>query len=302
MRGSEMALLKRGREAGPREQATSGGADGPDAAGDAGGSRARRVSFRVLAVLTSLWVLAVMIFGLMELVLMWLPGDMLVGLIDDFAPADLAHRAHFMSVGVIAWALLLGVLAQLRRPARSEAPMLHALAIAVGASVVHALSGTVGEWLLQELTLLAPLLALALLHPRARELARLPQWDRDMATLALVGAGPWLFFAVTQAQHQWRSVAGDSHAEMEHWATAALLALLVVACALIGSTSRSGWRLTAWIAALASVNYGLHSLVFPEPASAASAAWAIAAIAWGLAYAAAIIRRTRLAGAAMSTP
>lgn len=261
---------------------------------DAGGSKGRRVIFRVVAVLTSLWVLAMSIFALMEIVLMWLPGDTLLSMIDDFTPAHLGHRTHFMNAGVIAWAVVLGVFVQLRTPARREAPMLHALIIALGASVLFALSGSLGDWLLEEVTLLIPLLLLAFLHPRARQLIRMPTWDRGMAGLAAVAAVPWLVFAFTQAQLQWRNVAGDVHAEAEHWAAAALMALVVVACAFIGSTIHSGWRLTAWVAVLASANYGLHSLVFAEQASAASTPWATAAIAWGVIYAASIIRRSRL--------
>lgn len=289
-----MTPLKRTTHA-RTEPAASGQRGGPaPTEADPGGSKARRVAFRVVAALMSLWVLAMMVFGLTEIVLMWLPRETLLS-IPGLGDLDLAHRAHFMSIGVIAWTLLLGVVVQLRRPARREAPMLHALAIAVGATVVFALTGTLSDWLVEELTLLAPLVLLAALHPRARQLVSMPTWDRLMTALAVVAAGPWLFFAVTQAQQQWRNVAGDTHAEMEHYATVALLALLVVACSFIGSTTRSGWRLTAWIAVVASVNYGLHSLVYPEPASAAATSWAIAAIGWGVVYAASIIRRSRLA-------
>jgi hypothetical protein len=251
------------------------------------------VAFRVMAVLTSLWVLAVVFFGLTEVVLMWLPAGVLrsTGLpIDDLA----AHRTHYLSAGIAAWALLLGVVVQLWRPERRVAPMLHGLAIAVAAAVVYALSGGPGEWLAEDLTLAVPLLVLGLLHPRARQLRRLPGCDRPMAVLAAAGAVPWLFFAVTHAQRQWRNVAGDAHAEVEHWATAALMALTVVACALIGATRHAGWRLTAWIAAVASVCYGLHSLIYPEPASALAAPWAAAAVLWGAGYAALIVRRGRL--------
>lgn len=291
-----MARLKhKGRPTRHDRAAQTARGSAVSAVADADASRIRRVAFRVLAVLTSLWVLAMSIFGLMEIVLMWLPGDTLLSLIDDLTPADLAHRTHYMNAGVIAWAVVLGVVVQLRKPARREAPMLHALAVAVGASVLFALSGSLGDWLLEEATLLVPLVALALLHPRTRQLVRWPTWDRDMAALAAVAAVPWLVYAVGQAQLQWRNVAGDVHAEVEHWAAAALMALVVVACALIGSTTHSGWRLTSWIAALASVNYGLHSLVFETQASAASAPWAIAATAWGVVYAASIVRRSRRA-------
>ena len=265
--------------------------------GQAAGPTWRRRAFRVVAVLTSLWVLAVMIFGLTEIVLMWLPAGTLSSVGDtlDLGEIDLAHRAHYMSIGVVGWTLVLGVLVQVRRPARREAPMLHVLALAIGLAVTAALSGSPRAWLTDMLVIVVPLLLLGILHPHARQLVRMPTWDGGMIALAALGVLPWGTFAVINAQQQWRAVAGDTHAEMDHWATVALMALLILACSFIGATDRSGWRLTAWIAALASMNYGLHSLVYPEPASAASTSWAIAALVWGLAYAASTIRRSRLA-------
>lgn len=252
-------------------------------------SKVRRVAFRVVAAVTSLWVLALMFFGLLELVLMWLPAEMLTFLED----IDLTHRAHWMMSGVTASALFLGLVVQLRRPAKRVAPLMHALVFAVGGAVLYGISGGLTDWLITDLTVLVLLFSLAFLHPRARQLVRMPNWDRSMTALAAIAAVPWLFFAFTQAQLQWRSLAGDTHAELEHWATATLFALLVVAMAFIGATDRSGWRLTAWIAAIASTNYGLHSLVYPTVPSAASTLWAVAAIAWGVAYAVTIIRRSR---------
>ena len=259
------------------------------------GSKARRVAFRVVAIVTSLWVLALMFFGLTEIVLMWLPGDTLSSVDDalDLGGLDLAHRAHFMSIGVIHWALVLGVLVQLRRPERREAPMLHVAAIAISLSVTASLGGSLRVWLLDMVVLVIPLLLLGILHPRARQLVRTPTWDRVMVALATVGVVPWLVFAFTNAQLQWRNIAGDTHAEMDHWSTMAFMALVIIACSFIGATDRSGWRLTAWIAALASINYGLHSLAYPEPASAASAPWAAAALTWGILYATSIIQRSR---------
>ena len=259
------------------------------------GSKARRVAFRVVAIVTSLWVLALMSFGLTEIVLMWLPADTLssVGETLGFGELDLAHRAHFMSIGVIHWAIVLGVLVQLRRPERREAPMLHVVAIAISLSVTSSLSGSLSAWLLDMAVLVIPLLLLGILHPHARQLFRLPTWDRVMVAIATLGVVPWLVFAFTNAHLQWRNIAGDTHAEMDHWSTMAFMALVIIACSFIGATDHSGWRLTAWIAALASINYGLHSLVYPEPASAASAPWAVAALAWGILYATSIIRRSR---------
>lgn len=259
------------------------------------GSNTRRVALRVVVIVTSLWVLALMSVGLTEIVLMWLPGDTLssVGDAMGLGELDLAHRTHFMSIGVIHWAIVLGVLVQLRRPERREAQMLHVVAIAISLSVISSLSGSLRAWLLDMVVLVIPLLLLGILHPRARQLVRLPTWDHVMVALATFGVVPWLVFAFTNAQLQWRKIAGDTHAEMDHWSTMAFMALVIIACSFIGATDRSGWRLTAWIAALASINYGLHSLIYPEPASAASAPWAAAALGWGILYATSIIRRSR---------
>lgn len=274
---------------------------GEFAAATEAGSRTRRIAFRVVAVLTTLWALALSVFGLLELALMWLPGETLASMIDDFTAADLVHRSHFMSVGIVAWATVLAIVVQLRKPARRVAAMLQLVVIAIAASTVFALSGTFGDWLLQEATLLVPVLLLAWLHPRARDLVSKPRFDRGMFALAAVAAVPWMIFIVNHARLQLVNAAGDSHAELEHWATAALMAIVILACAFIGSSDHDGWRLPAWIAAGASLVYGLHSLVFPEPPSAASTIWAVAAVAWGLVYGVSIVRRLR-AGQHALTP
>ncbi len=143
-----------------------------------GGSRARRIAFRVLAVLTSLLVSIFMIFAVTEVVFMWLPWETLMSLIDDLPAADEIHRGHMNIAGIIAWALVLGVVVQLRKPERRVAPMLQAVGIVVAGAVVYGLSGTLGEWLVEEVTLLVPVLLLALLHPRAQDLVRCPRTDR----------------------------------------------------------------------------------------------------------------------------
>lgn len=252
-------------------------------------SKARRVAFRVLAVFTSLWLLALSIFGLLELVLMWLPLETISSIVGEDFSEDAVHRTHFISVGIVAWTAVLAILVQLRKPERRVAPMLQLMAIAVGAAVLFALSGTLGDWLLQEATILVPALLLAWLHPSRHELFTKPAFDRSMAGLAALATVPWAWYIVDNARLQ--LISADSHAEMEHWATAALMAIVLSVCAFLGSSDHAGWRLPAWIAAGASVIFGVHSLVFPGLPSALPAAWAGAAILWGVAYGVGIIRR-----------
>ena len=257
------------------------------------GSSRRRILFRVLGLVTALSVLVLFSVGLMEAVFMWLPNATVVSMFDDISTGDLEHRGHFNSIGLVSWAVVPAILVQVRKPERRAAAMLLAVTTVLAGTALYGLSGSLSDWLLEEIILLVSVLLLAWTHPRARDLVRWPRLDRNMARLVALAAVPWLVFAFTQAQLQWRNVAGDSHAEPEHWATSALMALTILLAGLIGSTHHAGWRLPAWIAALASIDYGLHSLVFSDVASAASTPWAIAATAWGCAYGAAIVGRSR---------
>lgn len=258
------------------------------------GSRGRSVAFRVLAVLTALWLLALSVFGLLELVLMWLPDETLVSILDDFTAEDLTHRTHFLSVGIVMWAAVLTAMVQLRKPARRVAALQLLVVIAVASTIVYALSGTLGEWLIEEVAMvLVPVLLLAGLHPRARNLISRPTFDHDMVRLAALAALPWGIYIIDHARLQLTSPAAGTHAELEHWATAALMAIVIVAGSLIGASDRDGWRLPAWIAAGGAVVLGVHSLAFPGLPSALATVWALLAVAWGGAYAIATVRRSR---------
>lgn len=258
--------------------------------------RGRRIAFRVVSVLTGLLLLAMFSFALLEVAFMWLPGATLAEMLaeEGQSAAELElHRSHFMSVGIVAWAVVPAVVVQWRKPARRVAPMLQLVVIAVVATVLYGLSGTLGEWLVEEGLVLAPVLLLAFLHPRARSLLRRPMFDRTMVSLAAVAAIPWVVSAVADARLQLANAAGDIHAEPEHWATAALMAMAITACAFIGASDHDGWRLPAWTAALGSAMYGAHSLAFPDPVSAAPTAWAVAAVVWGVVFAVATVWRSR---------
>lgn len=245
-------------------------------------SRGRRVSFRVVAVLAALWLLALNFFGLTEIVLEWLPSDTLTSMLGDYTAV---HRVHYLAVGIISWAVVLSIFVQLRKPERRVAPALLLVATALGGAVVYGLSGTVQEWLTEEIMIvLIPIALVVLLHPaRSRFLARL-SFDRALAGMAAVATVPWLVFIVDNAWRQFSNLAGDPHAEMEHWATAALMGIVISAAAWLGASNHPGRKLTGWIAAVGSLLFGLHSLMFPGLASALPAFWGVTSILWAVGF------------------
>lgn len=263
-------------------------------------SRGRRIAFRVIAGLLGLWLLVISFFGLTEVVLMWLPAETVGDMVPDggSASTDIEHhRTHFFAIGLVAWGVVPALLVQLRRPERRTASMLFLLVSATTSLVVFALHGTVGEWLLEEWTWFVPVVALAALHPARARLGHWPGHDRVQLGLALVAALPWLAYAVVNASRE-LTRSGGEHAIEEHWAIAAWLGVVVVAAAVLGGSRHHGWQLPAWYAAIASILFGAHSLVFPDLASALWTPFAVAAILWGVAYAAATVARTRAAAPA----
>lgn len=245
-------------------------------------SRGRRFGFRVVAVLAALWLLALNFFGLTEIVLEWLPSDTLTSMLGDYAAV---HRVHYLAVGIISWAVVLSIFVQLRKPERRVAPALLLVATALGGAVVYGLSGTVQEWLTEEIMIvLIPIALVVLLHPaRSRFFARL-SFDRALAGMAAVATVPWLVFIVDNAWRQFSNLAGDPHAEMEHWATAALMGIVISAAAWLGASNHPGRKLTGWIAAVGSLLFGLHSLMFPGLASALPAFWGVTSILWAVGF------------------
>lgn len=255
-------------------------------------SKRRRIAFRVVAAVVALWLLAMGIFGLTEVVLMWLPAETLAALPGAEEVSFPLHRAHFMAIGIISWAVVLSMLVQLRKPERRVAPMVLLAAAVLGGTLFQGLSVTLSEWLTGEIAVkLVPVALVVVLHPSRDRLFSKPGFDRPLAGLAALAAAPWLVYIVENAWTQFTNAAGDSHAEMGHWATAALMGTVIVVAAFLGSSDHTGWRLTGWIAVGGSVIFGVHSLAFPGLASALPAFWAGAAILWGIGFGAMMIRR-----------
>lgn len=257
-----------------------------------GPSKRRRIAFGVVATLVALFILAQQIFGLMELVFMWFPAETVAEMFEEETSFIVLHRAHFMAIGVVAWAVVSSMLVQLRKPERRVAPMVLVVAIAIGATVVYGLSGTLNEWLIEEIAVVVvPISLVVFLHPSRDRLFSRPGFDRPLAGFAALAAAPWLVYIVDNAWTQVTNAAGDTHAEMEHWATAALMGIVIVVAAFLGSSDHPGRGLTAGIAVGGSVIFGVHSMVFPGLASSLPMFWAVLAILWGIGFGAMMIRR-----------
>lgn len=261
-------------------------------------SKPRRIAFRIFSILVALFTLAFFAFGLLEAVFMWLPGETLTTMFEgeEYEGGLLIHRTHFMAIGLVAWAIVPAVLVQLRKPWKRVAPMLQAVVAAIAGAIAYGLSGTLAEWATEDLIIVIPFLGLAALHPRAREIfSRRPEFDSGLLRMAAAAALPWAVYAGTQARLQLLNEPGDPHAGIEHWASAFVLAVMMIACATIGASDHQGWRLSAWTAGLATATFGLHSLVFSGLASALPTFWAVAAMAWGVGYLVLTVQRSRSA-------
>jgi hypothetical protein len=199
------------------------------------------------------------------------------------------HRTHDLTFAFLFVPGVVGLLVQLRRPARNIAGQVMALipwgALVLTVALTFVLTnygrGFNPAWRgVAALTVVA-----ALLHPTGRTFFRSFHLSRvNPVSLALVSiaAVPLLVFASTNIRLQ--GTVTDMHAVMGHYGFMAAFGFTVVATGVLASLRPDGWKLTAWITGLLPVLLGLTSLVYPTSASSLSPIWALAAIAWGVAF------------------
>lgn len=252
-------------------------------------------AFRIISWVVALASLALFIFGLAEIVLMWLSDSTLVSLLaedGDTNPLELDYRSQFFHIGIVAWSLILALFSLLRAPQRRAAPMLQVLLYGVALIVVMAMVGGLEPI---DVIVVAVYTVLVVLFPARSELFSRTQVDRWQVGVLAVGVVPWLVragVAVGDARDSGNFEVGGTPVHMIE-GNVALAVLAMLGGAAIGATDKSSWRLPAWTAALSSILLGVHALVFDDQAASLPAPWAAAAIAWGVAYAAAIVHRTR---------
>ena len=199
------------------------------------------------------------------------------------------HRIHDLTYGFVFLPAVVGIVAQLRRPMHNVAGMLMAIIPWIGLSLAAVFSTT--PFVIASAQSLLPALLIvftALLHPSASDFFRsfrVTRVNRVMVLLVVIAAVPLLASAFTNIGLQ-RTVA-DEHAAMGHYGFMAAFAFTVVGVGLLASLRPDGWRITAWIAGLLPVLFGVTSVMYPDVSSGLGLAWALAAIAWGLVFVAA---------------
>jgi plastocyanin len=237
----------------------------------------------------ALYVLATLglagVIGLMVLLMQLQPGFLGMG---HFR--DPSHRTHELTYSFLFGVAIVGILAQLRLPSKNVAAMLMALVPWVGLLLAAVLSADAGVILSTERMLVAVgTVMAAVLHPAGRTYLQsfsVSRVNRLMLALVIIAAVPLLLFAFTNIELQ-RSLL-DDHAAQAHYGFMAAFGFTVIVLGVLASLRPDGWWLAAWVAGVLPVLLGLTSLVYPDNSSSLDAAWALAAIAWGIVFVGAV--------------
>jgi hypothetical protein len=193
---------------------------------------------------------------------------------------DIRHLVHGVGIALGYGTLLICFAVQLRRPQRSVAPLWLAIVILGSQIVYDAVQGTVGDpiwWLMYGL-----FLAMVALHPRRT--APITHIKRAAAWLAGVATLPLAVQVWSQLRLQFGAPDPLGHAAANHFFSSAMFVAIIVAAAWLGATDLPGARLTAWLAGVNPLLFGIASIAHPDRVGAWATGWALAAIAWGAAY------------------
>jgi len=240
--------------------------------GVAPASRARRVTFGVLAAIAGI-ASETGLFGFMVVAGFFVAGDSRI------------HRVHYISFG-ITFGLIVGVsvIAQLWKPERRIAG-LQASALVTAGYVIGIVAGTRYGDLAFMAIIAVPLAILVGLHPARHEFLRGGDGvSVPLAFLAVGGGVPLLWFASTMARLQRTFPANDPHVSQGHYGLMAGAAISLVLVGLLAAMRTHGWRLVAWLAGLGVAVYGLASALEDGYASSEGVGWGLAAIVGGLAF------------------
>jgi hypothetical protein len=240
-------------------------------------SRTRRVGYYVMVVAA----LALVVFGLGELLFLGIVGWLGESALEEATePGAGVHLFHVLGHALFAWLLLVCLAVQLRHPERRFASVVFALAAMVAYSLGSLVSGVFDPLEVVAIVLLA---VLVWLNPGREEAKTLPFHRRALVASVpiLVGA---LVITVGELNRQVSGISSDPHVEFGHHGLMAAMALILVFAVLIGSSSLTGRRLVAVLAAGSLVYLGVASMLFPDQVSSLGTVGGVSAVVVGLIY------------------
>ena len=203
--------------------------------------------------------------------------------------SSLGHRIHDLTFAFLFGTAAVGLLASLLNPSKNVAGQVMALIPWLALALVVPLTSywaAPGAGFVIAVTALVGVLTLnaMIFHPTGRDLFRsfrLSRVDRVMLALVLIAAVPLLAYAATNIGLQ-RTDQSD-HAAAGHYGFMAAFSFTVIGAGLVASLRPDGWRLAAWVAGILPLLLGLASLAYPVDSSL-DLVWALAAMAWGIAF------------------
>jgi hypothetical protein len=202
---------------------------------------------------------------------------------------DPEHRVHDFTYGFIFTTAIVGILTQLRRPAKNVAGMVMALIPWSAFGLAALLSGDDFVFRSTErITVAYVVVIVALLHPAGRNFFRSFRVLRiNWVMLALVGIAAVPLSAYASTNIRLQDTVQDLHAGLGHYGFMAAFSFTVIGVGVLASLRPEGWRLTAWVAGLLPVLLGVTSVAYRDESSSFEVGWALAAIAWGAVFVAA---------------
>lgn len=260
----------------------------------------RRIAFSLVVVVF----LGLVAFLMRQLLVYPVAGwfENALGLFGDHKIAP--HRVHDFAFSLIFWTGIVGMLAQLRSPAKNAGGLVMALLPWSALLVAFALTDF---W--QPLPFVAVFggvtLLAALLHPSGLDLVdsfELARLNKALLVFVIIAAVPLLAYAATNVglqtgaiepahgEHDHASGAASheeihqEHIDAGHFALIVAISLIVIGLGLIAAFQPDGWWVAAWMAGLVAVIIGLVSVVYPGAASSAELLWGVAAILWGVVF------------------
>ena len=193
------------------------------------------------------------------------------------------HRVHDITFALLVGTSVLGMLAQLRTPARNIAGQLMSLIPFASLLLATALTNTSvlsPPWLLVGTSTVLALM----FHPIGDPVRAFARSRVDGAMLVLVGiaAVPLLALAATNVGLQ--RADPSEHAVLGHFGYMAAFSFSVIGTGLLAAARPAGWRLVAWVTGALPLLAGIASLAFPDVSSSLSTEWAVPAMIWGMAF------------------